>query len=308
MIIERDAWALSGFTAPDSKQPKTSIKELRDSCAAASKQVIVRLNSQYAVDVEHQIIAGIGADIVTPKLPIPERNRNRVLINLHGGGWIGRCPDGLVESIPIAATGNIKVITIDYRMAPENRHPAASEDVATVYKTLLAHYNADNIGIYGCSAGGYLSAQATAWIINHGLPRPGAIGNFCGAMTWGLNGDSNLTVQFIRMSAIGPIAHHMTYFQGADPNDPMVSPALSLELLAKFPPVLFVTATRDAAMSGALFAHNQLAKAGVDSELRVWDGLWHSFLFDDLPEARDANEIIVNFFDKHLGVAPMKES
>jgi hypothetical protein len=40
--------------------------------------------------------------------------------------------------------------------------------------------------------------------------------------------------------------------------------------------------------------------------MRVWDGLWHSFIYDDLPEAKDANNIIVHFFDKHLGRKALK--
>jgi acetyl esterase/lipase len=62
------------------------------------------------------------------------------------------------------------------------------------------------------------------------------------------------------------------------------------------------------AMSDAIYSHNQLAKAGVESDLRVWDGLWHSFILDDLPEAKDANDIIVHFFDEHLGRKALKST
>jgi carboxylesterase type B len=102
-------------------------------------------------------------------------NRGRVLINLHGGAFLwGAHSGGLVESIPVASVGKLKVISVDYRQGPEATFPAASEDVAAVYTALLKRYEPQNIGIYGCSAGGVLTAQSVAWIAAHGLPRPGA--------------------------------------------------------------------------------------------------------------------------------------
>lgn len=59
-------------------------------------------------------------------------------------------------------------------MAPEWYFPAASEDVAKVYRELLKSYRPENIGIYGCSAGAGLTSQAVAWFQTHGLPHPPA--------------------------------------------------------------------------------------------------------------------------------------
>jgi hypothetical protein len=71
----------------------------------------------------------------------------------------------LLESVPIASVGRFKVITVDYRQAPEATFPVASEDVAAVYKDLLKTYKPENIGVYRCSAGGALTAQAGAWFV-----------------------------------------------------------------------------------------------------------------------------------------------
>lgn len=93
----------------------------------------------------------------------------------------------------------------------------------------------------------------------------------------------------------------LAYFQGADPRDPLVSPVDHPAVLAKFPPTLLVTATRDMAMSSALYTHRQLVKAGVAADLQVWDGLQHFFFGDvDLPESREAYRVMVDFFDRHL--------
>jgi acetyl esterase/lipase len=57
-------------------------------------------------------------------------------------------------------------------------------------------------------------------------------------------------------------------------------------------------------MSAALHTHNALIKAGVDAQLHLWDGLGHGFfnLYPDIEESRDALNVIVQFFNKHLGV------
>jgi acetyl esterase/lipase len=92
-----------------------------------------------------------------------------------------------------------------------------------------------------------------------------------------------------------------SYFEGADPKDPMVSPAYHPEVLAKFPPTLFITATRAPDLSPAAYTHSQLVKAGVPGDLIVGEGLGHCYIYtSSLPEAQDAYGVIVNFFRKNL--------
>ena len=65
-----------------------------------------------------------------------------------------------------------------------------------------------------------------------------------------------------------------------------------------------ITGTRGFELSAALYTHEQLVKAGVDTELHVWEGLFHGFFYNaDVPESRDALNVIVRFFDRHLGNA-----
>ena len=139
-----------------------------------------RARSRYPVEIEERFLADVRTDMVTPKEGVSDKNARRVLINLHGGGFeLGGGLGGLVESIPIAGLGKITVISIDYRQGPEHKFPAASEDVAAVYRELLKTYRPSDIGIYGCSAGGILAAMGIAWFENAHLPKPGATGIFC---------------------------------------------------------------------------------------------------------------------------------
>ena len=92
------------------------------------------------------------------------------------------------------------------------------------------------------------------------------------------------------------------YFSGTDPNDPLVAPVHSEEMLAKFPPTLIITGTRAFEMSSAVYTHAQLTKLGVDAELHVWEGLFHGFFYNpDIPESREAYDVIMKFFNHHLG-------
>ena len=144
----------------------------------------------FAVSRIDERVSGVHVYVYEPKAGISARNKSRVLINLHGGGFSGCWPGcAEIESMPISALMRIKVITLDYREGPKYKFPAGSEDVVSVYKELLKNYDAKNIGIYGCSAGGMLTAESEAWLQTHSLPSPGAIGIYC-AGAGGFGGDS----------------------------------------------------------------------------------------------------------------------
>ena len=270
-----------------------------------------RAKAAYAVEVSAETIGGVQTDIIIPKGGVVPRNRNRVLINLHGGAFAWGARDGgQAESIPVAALGVIEVITVDYREGPENHFPAASEDVARVYAELLKTYRPENIGIFGCSAGGILAAESVAWFQRHNLPRPGAIAMLCsGAKLFTgdsaylapiLNGDRPVTPENPL-----PSLTSLPYFAGADAADPLVLPGVSDAVMAQFPPTAILTGTRDFAMSAALDTANQLNRLGVEAELHVWDGMSHAFMMlSQLPEAREANLAVAKFFDRHLGTRP----
>src|SRR3546814_16109832 len=77
---------------------------------------------------------------------------------LFRNGGVG----GRMEAVPVAGLGGYRVITVDYRQAPEAVYPAATEDALAAYKELLTTYRPQDIGVYGTSAGGMLPAQLIA--------------------------------------------------------------------------------------------------------------------------------------------------
>src|SRR5215469_17493165 len=141
----------------------------------------------YPVNVEEATIGGVRTDIITP-LNMPPENKARVLINLHGGGF-NSDSGSLIEGVPIANLAKIKVVSVYYRLAPENPFPAAVDDAIAVYKELLKNYQPRRIGIFGTSAGAILTAEVTVRLKQLGLPLPGALGIFSGLADFSRVGD-----------------------------------------------------------------------------------------------------------------------
>jgi acetyl esterase/lipase len=279
------------------------------------KPNVDHMREVFPVDIEETTINGIPAAIITPKGGVPEQNKNRLFLNGPGGGFrTGVRGNGLLISIPVAATLKVRVVSILYRQAPEHRFPAASEDLLKVWDHYTKTYKPANIGMVGCSAGGSLITHTTAMLIKAGRPTPGVLGVYCAGLGAPGAGDSQFLAALSVTNAPLGVAQSTapspggaarppqpSYMDGADRTQFIVNPTVDETLLAKWPPTVFFTATRDAAMSGALFSYRKLVKLGIDSQVLVFDGLYHGFMTNpDFPESQEGYKSAAAFFDKHL--------
>ena len=197
----------------------------------------------------------------------------------------------------------MRVISIDYRLAPAARFPAASEDVTAVYREVLKTYSPRRIGLYGCSAGGLLTAQSLAWFQSHGLPAPAAAGILCAGADPGMGGDSRTIGMILGDGELpaAPGSGGLSYMRGAPPSNSNAFPATSVDVLRKFPPTLIAVGTRDFALSSAVNLHSRLVSGGVDARLHAWEGGRHAFFYDvRVPESREAFDVIAKFFLRNL--------
>jgi monoterpene epsilon-lactone hydrolase len=257
----------------------------------------------YPVNVAADRMAGVPVRIVTP-LNIVLGKRDRVLINLHGGGF-NSDSGSLTESIPIANLTGTKVVAVLYRLAPEHPFPAGLDDAVAVYKELLKTYAPGHIGIYGTSAGAILTAEVTVKLKRLKLPLPGVTGIFSGSGDLSQSGDS------IALYALNGLSGHLDppkpggreveyYSRATDTKDPVLSPLYAD--LSGVPPTLFVTSGRDLLLSGTTILHRAYLRAGVDAQLVVFEALPHAFWNNpELPESKEADQIMAKFLDKHLG-------
>ncbi len=257
----------------------------------------------YPVNIEEATIAGVRTDVVTP-LAMPDANKSRVLINLHGGGFISDS-GSLIEGIPICNLSKIKVVSVYYRLAPENPFPAAVDDVVAVYKELLKTYKAHNVGIFGTSAGAILSAEVLVKLTQLNLPMPAALGFYTGLADFSRTSDSQQLFTLNGFS--GNIApgdpnglHDQSYVRNTNPRDPVLSPIFAD--LHGFPPTQLVTGTRDALLSNTALFHLALLRAGVDARLLVYEAMPHAFWYHfQFPETRECLELMAKFFDEKVG-------
>lgn len=285
------------------KSEAETLAERRAHTDAWRTQAAAGARKLYPVNIQESSIAGVRTDIITP-LHTPEMFRDRVLINLHGGGF-NSDSGSLIEGVPISNLAQIKVVSVYYRLAPENPFPAAVDDVVAVYKELLKTYKAQSIGIFGTSAGAILTAEVTVRLKQLGLPLPAALGIFSGLADFSQPGDSwqlfTLTGFPGGLQLTDPNhLPHDSYIGKSDRKDPVLSPIFAD--LQGMPPSLLVTSTRDLLLSSTTIFHRALLRAGNDSQLVVFEALPHAFWYQfELPETREALNLMAQFFDRNVG-------
>lgn len=285
---------------PDQGPPQ-SLAQRRKSTDAYTARARVEWTRICPNQIVEETMAGVPVRIVTPE-GLPESNQDKVLLDLHGGGF-NSDSGSYTESIPIASYTKIKVVAVLYRLAPEHPFPAAVDDSIAVYKELLKTYKPGRIVIYGTSAGAILTAQVAARLKQLGLPQPAALGIFSGMGDFSRNGDS------LALFSLGGLSGHLDlpeeephdseYAGKTNPRDPVLSPIFSD--LRGLPPTLFLTSGRDLLLSGTVDLHRAYYKAGVDARLVVFDALPHAFWYNpNLPEAIEANHMMADFFLQQL--------
>jgi epsilon-lactone hydrolase len=285
---------------PDQGPPQ-SLAERRKQTDAYTAGARVEWSRLCPNQIVEERMAGVPVRIVTPE-GLPEANRDKVLLNLHGGGF-NSDSGSYAESIPIASYSQIKVVAVLYRLAPEHPFPAAVDDSVAVYKELLKSYKPGHIVIYGTSAGAILTAQVAARLKQSGLPLPAALGIFSGLGDFSRIGDSAALFSLRGLSGHldppGTKPRSSEYTATTDLRDPVLSPIFSD--LHGLPPTLFITSGRDMLLSGTINLHRAYWNAGVDARLVVFDALPHAFWYNPtLPESIEANRMMADFFVKQL--------
>jgi epsilon-lactone hydrolase len=235
----------------------------------------------------------------------PQSRGHRAMLYLHGGCY----GSGSVEThrdlmTRLSLATSIRVLGLNYRLAPEHPFPAAVEDATAGYRWLLdSGIESSRIAIAGDSAGGGLALATTIATRDAGLPMPGAVVCLSPWIDLALSGASMDT-----KAGDDPIVSREMlrgwanlYLGNHDARTPLASP-LYADLHA-LPPLLIQVGSSEVLLDDATRLAERASTAGVNTTLEVWPEMihvWHTFAAI-LPEGRQAIARIGEFVRSQLG-------
>jgi monoterpene epsilon-lactone hydrolase len=273
-----------------------TIPELRASMAAATDIAPVPEDVRF----EPIEIGGLQAEWAEA----PGAAADRVLLYLHGGGYgIGSIASHRQLAADLSRAAALRVLSLEYRLAPEHPYPAAVDDALAGYRFLLsAGFAPERIAVAGDSAGGGLTAATLIALRDAGDALPAA--GVCISPWLDLTQSS---ATYDEKEDVDPLVSRAlldlfsdAYLAGQDAELPTASPLFAK--LEGLPPLLVQVGTAEVLLDDSRRFAERAKEAGVEVELEVWDDMihvWHCFALL-LPEGRSAIQRIAGYLGEKL--------
>lgn len=248
---------------------------------------------------------GFGMEYLRPK----KGNTGRVILQLHGGGYIGPMKN-IYRTMAVRYSKLLRggdVLTIDYRVAPEHKYPAALEDAVAAYMWLVEEqeYSPDNIMVVGDSAGGGLALALMMYLRDHNMPLPNGALLMSPWTDLTCSGDSH-QFNFEKDPLFGNTKESMLYdsdyIGDYDPKLAYISPMFgSYEGL---PSMVFQVGSYEMLLSDSIVACDKARAAGCDARLSVYQGMFHEFQMSLglIPESKHAWKEAAAFIREKFGI------
>lgn len=228
----------------------------------------------------------------------------RVILQLHGGGYIGPIKN-IYRKFAVRYSRfsyGSDVVSLDYRVAPEHPYPAALEDAVAAYLWLTDEkkYLPQQIVIAGDSAGGGLALALCMYLRDQKIPLPGGIvlmSPWTDMTCSGESYDSNYQRDPLFGNSRESMLYNSTYIGDADPTDPYLSPLFGD--FTRLPPMLYQVGDYEMLLSDTVETAKSARAAGVKCRVSVYEGMFHVFQMslDLFPESKEAWEEIKRFFE-----------
>jgi acetyl esterase/lipase len=247
------------------------------------------------VSYEALEVSGIPAEWLIPR----DAGEDGVIIYFHGGSYVmGSISSHRALAAQIGVAASARVLIVDYRLAPENKFPAAVEDAVASYRWLLSQgYSPEKIVLAGDSSGGGQVVAALVSLRDSGDPMP------AGAMLLSPWTDLEMTGESVRtvgwrdpMVKVGPTRKDAARYLGAaDAKDPLASPIYAD--LKGLPPLYIQVGTVEVLLDDARRLAERAHADEVSVELDVWDGMFHVWqaFSPNIPESKEAIQELGKF-------------
>lgn len=231
----------------------------------------------------------------------PPTNPRATILYLHGGGYYFCSPRShRAIAFGLATRVNASVFSLDYRLAPEHRFPAALDDSVAAYRRLLGDgVPGQSITIAGDSAGGGLALATLLALRDAGDPLPAAAVLFSPWTDLTCSGESMRTNDgrdpMYHASIFPRVAAQ--YLGSADARNPYASPVFGE--FEGLPPLLIQVGDTELLLDDSTRIATKARAAGVHVELDIWRNVPHIFQIwtPFMPEARDALAHAAAFID-----------
>ena len=256
-----------------------------------------------AVQIKPDQLAGLPVEWVTPR-SLTQPDTAPICLYLHGGAFVmGGLNSHRDLAAQLARRAQIRLLMVDYRLAPEHPFPAALDDALAVYRALLAQgIPAQRLLLGGDSAGGNLALGTAQAIQAQGLPLPAALVLFSPWLD--LTGQSpsrqaNAATDVMLSQQVLDEAAAL-YAPGKALDDARLSPLFGT--LAGLPPCLLVASRAEILIDDARRLQQQVLAAGGQVELLEWANTPHAFpvMARYLPEGRAALDQTARFIRQQL--------
>lgn len=229
------------------------------------------------VTYKEEIIGGVPGIWALPQ----GADSSKVLLYTHGGGFaVGSASSHRKLAGHIAKAAGMTAFVLDYRLAPENPHPAQVEDGVAAFKGLVERgIKPADITTIGDSAGGNLAISIPLSLREHGLPMPGHVVVFSPWLDMENSGatlvsndatDALITVPLLE----GMIAGRLSGASN-DPKDPIANPLYAD--FTGFPPLYITAGSVESLVDNATRLNDLATKAGVDVTLHISEGQQHVY-------------------------------
>lgn len=299
-IIETftDALSKPAMPAPDSIKQWEMMQQGVENASRDQNNAFI---DQLDLNVTKLNFGGVSVLDIKPK---DWKDNGKVLVYTHGGAYVlfSALSTINVSGQTAQATG-LRVIAIDYTLAPHAKWAGISDEIITVFKELLKQgYTMADIGLFGDSAGGGLASTTALRLRDEGIGLPAAVVLYSPMGDLSCPGDSYQTLKategfydyekHIRPSFIA-------YADEADQKKPYVSSVYG-DFNKGYSPTLIQGGTKELILSSFVRLYQAMDVSGVDVTLDIYEGMPHVFQRYAIPESEIALNKVNKFFKKHL--------